>query len=121
MSPELAHDAPATPATAPVAAPADQPTQSAGEDSGNDRRCYRRRSSGSINVTLLFSLSSYAQVIEAYQSGLEKFTANDRDPTIVNSVASFFVSRVDTEVDQRLGAIGTDEALGLRGQAAVAR
>ncbi|TDW84313.1 transaldolase [Kribbella pratensis] len=75
----------------------------------------------SINVTLLFSLSRYAEIIEAYLSGLEKFTANDGDPSTVSSVASFFVSRVDTEVDRRLEELGTDEALALRGQAAVAQ
>ncbi|WTK91964.1 hypothetical protein OG558_24455 [Kribbella sp. NBC_01510] len=75
----------------------------------------------SVNVTLLFSLSRYAEIIEAYLSGLEKFTANGGDPSTVSSVASFFVSRVDTEVDHRLEALGTDEALALRGQAAVAQ
>ena len=75
----------------------------------------------SINVTLLFSLSRYAEIIEAYLSGLEKFTANGGDPSTVSSVASFFVSRVDTEVDRRLEELGTDEALALRGQAAVAQ
>jgi len=75
----------------------------------------------SINVTLLFSLARYAEIIEAYLSGLEKFSANGGDPSTVSSVASFFVSRVDVEVDQRLEALGTDEALALRGQAAVAQ
>jgi transaldolase len=75
----------------------------------------------SINITLIFSLTRYAEVIEAYLSGLEAFTAGGGDPARVHSVASFFVSRVDTEVDQRLEAIGTDEALELRGQAAVAQ
>jgi transaldolase len=75
----------------------------------------------SINITLIFSLARYAEVIEAYLSGLEAFTASGGDPATVHSVASFFVSRVDTEVDQRLEAIGTDEALALRGQAAVAQ
>lgn len=75
----------------------------------------------SINVTLLFSLSRYAEIIEAYLSGVEKFAADGGDPATVSSVASFFVSRVDTEVDQRLEALGTDEALALRGQAAVAQ
>lgn len=75
----------------------------------------------SINVTLLFSLSRYAEIIEAYLSGLEKFAANGGDPSTVSSVASFFVSRVDTEVDHRLEAVGTAEALALRGQAAVAQ
>jgi transaldolase len=75
----------------------------------------------SINITLIFSLARYAEVIEAYLSGLETFTAAGGDPARVHSVASFFVSRVDTEVDLRLEAIGTEEALGLRGQAAVAQ
>jgi len=65
----------------------------------------------SINITLIFSLTRYAEVIEAYLSGLETFTAGGGDPARVHSVASFFVSRVDTEVDQRLEAIGT-ESLG---------
>ena len=71
-----------------------------------------------INITLIFSLTRYDEVIEAYLSGLEAY---DGDLSKVRSVASFFVSRVDTEVDRRLEAIGTDEALGLRGQAAVAQ
>src|SRR5438105_4201832 len=62
--------------------------------------------------------SGYAEIIEAYLSGLE---AHDGDLARVHSVASFFVSRVDTEVDRRLEAIGTDEALSLRGEAAVAQ
>jgi transaldolase len=75
----------------------------------------------SINITLIFSLTRYAEVIEAYLSGLETFTASGGDPARVHSVASFFVSRVDSEVDQRLEAIGTNEALDLRGRAAVAQ
>ena len=71
-----------------------------------------------INITLIFSLNRYDEVIEAYLSGLEAY---DGDLSKVHSVASFFVSRVDTEVDRRLEAIGTDEALELRGQAAVAQ
>jgi transaldolase len=71
-----------------------------------------------INITLIFSLTRYDEVIEAYLSGLEAY---DGDLSKVRSVASFFVSRVDTEVDRRLEAIGTDEALALRGQAAVAQ
>lgn len=72
----------------------------------------------SINVTLIFSLERYAEVIEAYLAGLE---ACDGDLTSVSSVASFFVSRLDTEIDRRLEAIGTDEALALKGTAAVAQ
>jgi transaldolase len=75
----------------------------------------------SINITLIFSLSRYAEVIEAYLSGLETFVAGGGDPAGVHSVASFFVSRVDTEVDARLDKIGTDGALALRGRAAVAQ
>jgi len=71
-----------------------------------------------INITLIFSLSRYDEVIEAYLSGLEAY---DGDLSKIRSVASFFVSRVDTEVDRRLEALGTDEALALRGQAAVAQ
>jgi transaldolase len=72
----------------------------------------------SINITLIFSLSRYEAVIDAYLDGLE---ALDGDLSAVHSVASFFVSRVDTEVDRRLEAIGSDEALALRGKAAVAQ
>jgi transaldolase len=71
----------------------------------------------SVNVTLLFGVDRYAEVIEAYIAGLE---ANQGDLSTVASVASFFISRVDTEVDRRLEAIGTPEALALRGRAAVA-
>jgi transaldolase len=72
----------------------------------------------SINVTLIFSLDRYAEVMEAYLSGLE---AADGDLSRIASVASFFISRVDTEVDRRLEEIGTPEALALRGKAAVAQ
>ncbi len=75
----------------------------------------------SINVTLIFSLSRYEEVIEAYVSGLETFVAAGGDPGNVHSVASFFVSRVDAEVDRRLEAVGTDDASALRGRAAVAQ
>jgi transaldolase len=72
----------------------------------------------SINVTLIFSLTRYAEVIEAYLAALE---SRDGDLTQIASVASFFVSRVDTEVDRRLETIGTPDALSLRGRAAVAQ
>ena len=75
----------------------------------------------SINITLIFSLDRYADVIEAYLSGLETLAAAGGDLAPVNSVASFFVSRVDTEVDRRLEALGSPGALGLRGKAAVAQ
>ena len=75
----------------------------------------------SINITLIFSLARYAEVIEAYLAGLEALAEGGGDPASVHSVASFFVSRVDTEVDRRLDAIGTGDALALQGQAAVAQ
>lgn len=76
----------------------------------------------SINITLIFSLDRYSEVIEAYLSGLERFSADpEADLSRVASVASFFISRVDSEVDRRLEAIGTDAALALRGKAAVAQ
>jgi transaldolase len=71
-----------------------------------------------INITLIFSLERYEEVIEAYLSGLE---SRSGDLDSVHSVASFFVSRVDTEVDRRLEAIGTPDALALRGKAAIAQ
>jgi transaldolase len=74
-----------------------------------------------INVTLIFSLSRYAEVIEAYLTGLESFVAAGGDPAEVHSVASFFVSRVDTEVDRRLERHGGASAAALRGRAAVAQ
>lgn len=76
----------------------------------------------SINVTLIFSLPRYADVMEAYIAGLEQLAANpDADLSQVASVASFFISRVDVEVDKRLNANGSDAALALRGKAAVAQ
>lgn len=75
-----------------------------------------------INVTLMFSLDRYVDVMEAYVAGLEDaVAAGAEDLSGIVSVASFFISRVDTEVDKRLEAIGTPEALALRGQAAVAQ
>jgi len=73
-----------------------------------------------INITLIFSLERYAEVVEAYLRGLERLVAAGGNPKNVYSVASFFVSRVDTEADKRLEAIGTKEALALRGKLAVA-
>ena len=74
----------------------------------------------SINVTLLFSLRRHEESMEAYLAGLERLVEGGGDPSQVRSVASFFVSRVDTETDKRLEAIGTEEALGLRGKLAIA-
>jgi transaldolase len=74
----------------------------------------------SVNVTLIFSVERYRAVMDAYLAGLEQAKANGHNLAEMHSVASFFVSRVDTEVDKRLEAIGSDEALGLRGEAAIA-
>lgn len=75
-----------------------------------------------VNVTLIFSLDRYQRVMDAYVAGLERFAATPgADLSSVASVASFFISRVDTEVDRRLDTIGSPEALALRGRAAVAQ
>jgi transaldolase len=74
----------------------------------------------SVNVTLIFSVERYRAVMDAYLEGLEKAKEAGHDLSRIHSVASFFVSRVDTEIDKRLEKIGTDEALALRGQAGVA-
>jgi transaldolase len=74
----------------------------------------------SVNVTLIFSLERYRAVMDAYLAGLEQARDAGLDLSRIRSVASFFVSRVDAEVDKRLEAIGSDEALALRGKAAVA-
>ena len=73
-----------------------------------------------MNVTLIFSLDRYKAVVDAFLTGLEQAIENGHDVTKLASVASFFVSRVDTEVDKRLDAIGTDEAKALKGKAAIA-
>ncbi|GAA1600830.1 MULTISPECIES: transaldolase [Kribbella] len=74
----------------------------------------------SVNVTLIFSLDRYKAVADAFLSGMEQAVENGHDVSKMASVASFFVSRVDTEVDKRLDAIGTDEAKALKGKAAIA-
>jgi transaldolase len=74
----------------------------------------------SVNVTLIFGLDRYDAVMDAFMTGLEQARANGLDISQIHSVASFFVSRMDTEVDQRLEKLGTPEALALRGKAAVA-
>lgn len=74
----------------------------------------------SINVTLIFSVTRYQQVMDAYMAGLEQAAAAGKDLSTIHSVASFFVSRVDTEVDKRLDALGTDEAAALKGRAGLA-
>jgi transaldolase len=74
----------------------------------------------SVNVTLLFSVDRYRQVLDAYQAGLENRLAAGQPVGEVHSVASFFVSRVDAAVDPLLAELGTEEARGLQGSAAVA-
>lgn len=74
----------------------------------------------SVNVTLIFSVERYQQVIDAYKEGIRQAAANGHDVSTIHSVASFFVSRMDSEVDKRLEVIGTDEALALRGKAGIA-
>ncbi|MFD4367617.1 transaldolase [Rhodococcus sp. NPDC058521] len=74
----------------------------------------------SVNVTLIFSVERYEAVIDAYLEGLEAAKTAGHDLSKIHSVASFFVSRVDTEIDDRLTKIGTPDALALRGKAALA-
>lgn len=74
----------------------------------------------SVNVTLIFSVERHRLVMDAYLDGLEAAKAAGHDLSTIHSVASFFVSRVDTEIDRRLDDIGTAEAAALRGQAGVA-
>jgi transaldolase len=74
----------------------------------------------SVNVTLIFGLDRYDQVMDAFLEGLEQAKANGHDLSKIGSVASFFVSRVDTEVEKRLDKIGTPEAQALHGKAAIA-
>jgi transaldolase len=74
----------------------------------------------SVNVTLIFSLTRHREVINAYLTGLEQAKAAGIDLSTIHSVASFFVSRVDTEIDKRLTAVGTDAALALKSKAGVA-
>ena len=74
----------------------------------------------SVNVTLIFSVPVYRSVVAAYIDGIKRAAENGHDVSKIHSVASFFVSRVDTEVDKRLDAIGTPEALALKGKAGIA-
>jgi transaldolase len=74
----------------------------------------------SVNVTLIFSLERYRAVMDAFLAGMEQARANGHDLTRIGSVASFFVSRVDTEIDKRLDKISTEEAKALKGKAGIA-
>ena len=73
-----------------------------------------------MNVTLIFSLERYRAVMDAFLAGIEQAKANGHDLTKIGSVASFFVSRVDTEIDKRLDKVGSEEAKALKGKAAIA-
>jgi transaldolase len=124
VSPDLAHDTEATIAQAKsLAATVDRPNaliKIPATKAGLPAITEVIGSGISVNVTLIFSLERYAEVIEAYLAGVEKAIAAGIDPSGIQSVASFFVSRVDTEVDKRLAAIGTDAANGLKSKAGVA-
>lgn len=74
----------------------------------------------SVNVTLIFSLARYQEVIDAYIAGIQQAAAAGKDVSKIHSVASFFVSRLDTEVDKRLEALGTEDATALLHKAGIA-
>ncbi|WP_458041843.1 MULTISPECIES: transaldolase [Bacteria] len=124
VSPDLAHDTDATIAQAKeLSAAVDRPNaliKIPATKAGLPAITEVIGSGISVNVTLIFSLERYSDVIDAYLAGLEKAQAAGIDLTTIESVASFFVSRVDTEVDKRLTAIGTDEALNLKSKAGIA-
>ena len=125
VSPDLAHDTAATVAQAKdLAARVDRPNvliKIPATKAGLPAITEVIGAGISVNVTLIFSLERYAEVIDAYLAGVEKAQAAGHDISTLQSVASFFVSRVDTEVDKRLAAIGTDEALALKGRAGLAQ
>ncbi|MDX2375267.1 transaldolase [Microbacterium sp. LRZ72] len=124
VSPDLAHDADATIAEAKkLAATVDRPNVliKIPATMGGLPAITEVIGAGiSVNVTLIFSLDRYAAVIDAYLAGLEKAQAAGIDLAGIESVASFFVSRVDTEVDNRLDAIGGDKAASLKSKAGIA-
>ncbi|MFE5410229.1 transaldolase [Microbacterium sp. NPDC056569] len=124
VSPDLAHDTDATIAQAKeLSAKVDRPNvhiKIPATKAGLPAITAVLAEGISVNVTLIFSLERYAEVIDAFLSGIEQAKANGHDISQIHSVASFFVSRVDTEVDKRLAAIGTDEAAGLKSLAGVA-
>lgn len=124
VSPDLAHDTEATIAEAKkLAAAVDRPNvliKIPATLAGLPAITEVIAAGISVNVTLIFSLERYAAVIDAYLAGLERAHAAGTDLSGIHSVASFFVSRVDTEVDKRLDAIGTDAATELKSLAGVA-
>jgi transaldolase len=124
VSPDLAHDTEATIAQAKdLAARVDRPNvliKIPATKAGLPAITEVIGAGISVNVTLIFSLERYAEVIDAYLSGVEKAKAAGHKIDTLHSVASFFVSRVDTETDKRLTAIGTDEAIALKSKAGLA-
>ncbi|MEI8237947.1 MAG: transaldolase [Actinomycetota bacterium] len=124
VDPGLAHDGPATEAAArALHLQIDRPNlmvKIPGTEAGLPAIRQMFAEGRSINVTLIFSLDRYQKVMDAYVEGLEQYVATvNADAAKVASVASFFISRVDSEVDARLDAIGTPEALALKGKAAI--
>jgi transaldolase len=124
VSPDLAHDTEGTVASAKqLWAKVDRPNllvKIPATKAGLPAITEAIASGISVNVTLIFSLERYAEVIDAYLTGLERAHSADFDLSSIHSVASFFVSRVDTETDKRLEAIGTEEALALKSKAGLA-
>ncbi len=125
VSPELAHDASGTiEAARNLYERIDQPNVLIKIPATSEGLSAIRKLTGEglcLNITLIFSLERYNNVIDAYLDGLKELFDKEGDLSTVHSVASFFVSRVDSEVDRRLEAIGTPETLSLRGRAAVAQ
>ncbi|MHA7127456.1 transaldolase [Janibacter indicus] len=124
VDPRLAHDPEATATSAQeLAAAVDRPQvhiKIPATEAGLPAITRTLAEGISVNVTLIFSLERYRAVMNAFVEGLEQALAAGKDISKIHSVASFFVSRVDTEIDARLDEIGTDEAKALRGQAGVA-
>jgi transaldolase len=124
VSPGLAHDTEATVAeAADLWKTVDQPNlliKIPGTEEGWPAITQTIANGISVNVTLIFGLEQYRQVMQAYVAGLEQAKENGHDLSGIHSVASFFVSRVDTEIDQRLDAIGSDSDASLKGKAGVA-
>ena len=116
----LAHDTAEAIAEAQGAVAARRPPQLVCQNPGHSGRSARHRAVSaegiSINVTLIFSLQRYAAVIEAFLDGMERARAAGRNLSTLTSVASFFVSRVDTEIDKRLDQIDTPKAAALKGK-----
>ena len=116
VDPRLANDTDKTIAEARRAVVDRRPAEPVHQDPGHREglpAITRRLAEGiSVNVTLIFSLERHREVIDAYMAGLEKAREAGHDISKIRSVASFFVSRVDTEVDKRLDKIGSAEALG---------